>query len=62
MSFENTKPGSHDPSFGRLNGIFASLLNQLQDTEMTPTKQTRDAVTQADKELKDLIAKWKTMK
>ena len=51
-----------DPSFGRLNGAFATLLNVLQETDMPPTTQTVAAVKEAQKQLNDLVKKWDQLK
>jgi hypothetical protein len=59
---ENTPQGSQAPSFGRLNGNFASLQNILQETEMPPTTQTIKAVADSQKRLADLLKKWNELK
>jgi hypothetical protein len=57
-ALENTPQGSHEPSFASLNNNFASLQNILQETDMPPTTQTAAAVSEAQKQLNDLLSKW----
>ena len=57
-SLETSAPGSKEMSFDRLGNNFASLMNILQETDMPPTSQTIMAVTNAGKQLDDLIKKW----
>ena len=61
-ALENSPQGSPDPSFGRLNNAFASLLNILQETDMPPTTQTNAAVKDAQKQLDVLLKKWNQLK
>lgn len=59
---ENSKPGSQDPGFSRLRSSFGSLLNILQDSDMTPTGQAVAAVTESQQQLKSLLEKWEKIK
>ncbi len=50
-----------EPSFGRLNNAFGSLLNTLQENDMPPTSQAVAAVMDLQKQLEQLLVKWKDL-
>lgn len=58
---QSTPRGSHDPSFGSLEGNLAALHNILQDSDMPPTTQTVSAVKEALASLPELMKKWKAV-
>ena len=59
---ENTEQGRSEPGFGRLNNSFASVLNTLQHSDTAPTTQAIAAVAEAQKQLQQLLKKWKELK
>ncbi|TAL48924.1 MAG: glycoside hydrolase [Chitinophagaceae bacterium] len=61
-ALENTPQGSQEPSFGRLNGAFASIFSILQDTDMAPTTQILTAFKEAKASLEKLKIKWEELK
>jgi hypothetical protein len=63
LSKLQTSPqGSGNLSFGQLNAVFASLHDQLQDSDWPPTTQMIAAVKEASANLKKMIAKWNELK
>ena len=59
---ENTPQGSTEPSFGRLNGGFASVFGALQDSDMPPTTQMTTAVKELNQQMIVLKKKWEVLK
>ena len=59
---ENTPQGSTEPSFGRLNGGFASVFGALQDSDMPPTTQITTAVKELNQQMIVLKKKWEVLK
>jgi photosystem II stability/assembly factor-like uncharacterized protein len=59
---ENTITGSNEPSFSRLNNMFATLFGLLEDSDNPPTAQVVNAVVDAQKQLSVLTAKWLALK
>jgi transcriptional regulator with XRE-family HTH domain len=59
---ENTPQGSQEPSFGRLNNSFASIINLLQGNDMPPTAQTIASVAELKKQFDALVIKWTELK
>ena len=59
---ENTPQNSQEPSFGRLNSAFGSLFNVLQENDMPPTSQAITGVADSQKQLQQLLMKWKELK
>lgn len=59
---ENTPQGSTEPSFGRLNGGFASVFSALQDSDMPPTAQLINAVKELNQQMIVLKKKWEDIK
>ncbi|MCX6317774.1 MAG: glycoside hydrolase [Bacteroidetes bacterium] len=55
-------PGSEGPGFERLQAQFATLFNNLQDSDWPPTTQTISAVKAAQTQLEKLLTKWKALK
>ncbi len=62
VDLENSQRGNNDVSFGRLNGLFASLQGNLQNADMPPTSQVINAIYDAQKQLNDLTKKWNELK
>ncbi|HEV8283414.1 MAG TPA: hypothetical protein VGQ09_03845 [Chitinophagaceae bacterium] len=61
-ALESTPQGSQEQSFGKLNNSFAALQTVLQETDMPPTTQTIAAVSEAQKQLNELLKKWNELK
>ena len=61
-ALENTQQGKNDPSFVRLTGNFSALQGNLQGADVAPTSQVLTAVTEAQKQLNDLLRKWNELK
>ena len=61
-ALENTQRGSNEPSFGRLNGIFSSLMGLLQESDTAPTSQAVQAFNDAKKQFDGLKKKWAELK
>jgi photosystem II stability/assembly factor-like uncharacterized protein len=59
---ENTPQGSTEPSFGRLNGGFASVFGALQDSDTPPTTQMINAVKELNQQMIVLKKKWDELK
>lgn len=59
---ESAPQGSSDVSFGRLSTAFAGAFNTLQDADMPPTVQATNAVAEQQQSLKQLMAKWTSLK
>ncbi len=59
---ESAAPGSRDSSFSRLNSAFAGLLDLLQDSDWPVTTQAAAAITEAQKQLQELVEKWNALK
>ena len=59
---ESTPQGSTEPSFGRLNGSFASVFNVLQDSDWPPTSQMINAANELQHQLDALKKKWEELK
>ena len=59
---ENTPQGSTEPSFGRLNGGFASVFGALQDSDTPPTTQMINAVKELNQQMSVLKKKWEDLK
>jgi len=59
---ESTPQGSTEPSFGRLNGGFASVFGALQDSDMPPTSQMINAVKELNQQMIVLKKKWDELK
>ncbi|HEX3165202.1 MAG TPA: hypothetical protein VHQ93_03025 [Chitinophagaceae bacterium] len=59
---ENTPQGSTEPSFGRLNGSFASVFGALQDSDMPPTTPMINAVKELNQQMIVLKKKWDGLK
>jgi hypothetical protein len=57
---ESTPQGSTEPSFGRLNGGFASVFGALQDSDMPPTSQMINAVKELNQQMIVLKKKWES--
>ncbi len=57
-SIMNGKPGSNDPSFGRLNGVFATVFNIVQDAERPVTVQVKATHEDAKIQLGKLQTQW----
>jgi hypothetical protein len=58
----NNSPTNTQPSFGRLNGAFTTLFNQLEETDNPPTSQVISAVKQAQADFEKLKIKWSGLK
>ncbi len=59
---ENTPQGNTEPSFGRLNGGFASVFGALQDSDTPPTTQMINAVKELNQQMNVLKKKWEELK
>lgn len=59
---ETSVQGSNDPSFGRLNGGFASAFGALQDSDMPPTSQMINTVKELNQQLIALKKRWEALK
>lgn len=59
---ENTPQGKNGPSFVKLNGNFATLQSDMQNADVAPTSPTINAVSDAQKQLNELIKKWNELK
>jgi len=59
---EATPQGSTEPSFGRLNGGFASVFGALQDSDMPPTTQMINALKELNLQMIILKKKWDDLK
>ncbi len=59
---ENAAQGSQQQSFTRLNNSFASVFNNLQESDMPATSQTISAANEAEKSFKILWAQWQEVK
>ncbi len=59
---ESTPRGSNEPSFSRLNNVFASIFNTLQDSDRPPTTQVVAALAEAQKQFEELTKKWNELK
>jgi len=59
---ENTPQGNTEPSFGRLNGGFASVFGALQDSDTPPTTQMINAVKELNQQMIVLKKKWDELK
>lgn len=57
-SFEKDSPGEPHPNFTHMANVFGSLMSLLQETDMPPTTQAMIGVTDAQKQLTDLLKKW----
>ena len=61
-ALENTPAGSMEQSFTKLNGSFTSIFNILQESDSTPTVQTINTLTEAQKQFQVLQTKWLVLK
>ena len=61
-ALENTPQGSQQQSFGRLNNSFASVFNNLQESDMPATSQTIAAAKSAEESFKTLYAQWQQVR
>jgi photosystem II stability/assembly factor-like uncharacterized protein len=59
---QNGVRGSQEASFIQLNGTLASLLDLLQDSDMSPTTQMVSAMKEAQADFQKLLQKWNGMK
>ncbi len=59
---ENSLAGASEPGFSRLNKTFSKMLDILQDADLSPTEQTASALVETQEHLRQLIAKWNTLK
>ncbi len=57
-ALENSPQGSQQQSFGSLNNSFASVFNNLQESDMPATSQTIAGAKQAEQSFKTLSAQW----
>ena len=61
-ALETSLPNSQQQNFGRLNNAFASVFNNLQETDMPATSQTIVAAKQAEQSFKTLWQQWLEVK
>ena len=59
---ESTSRGSTDPSFGRLNDIYASLIGLYQESDMPVTSQGKSGAAEAQRQYEMIMSEWKTWK
>ena len=59
---ESSSRGIAPPNLGRLSGIFGSLLNIFQETEMPATTQGKAGVTEAQGQFDKVMFEWKNWK
>jgi len=59
---ESTPQGGNEPSFGRLNAGFASVLSVLLDSDMPPTTQMINAVKELQQQISLLKKKWEELR
>jgi len=57
-AFESSPQNSQQPSFSRLNSSFASVFNNLQESDTPTTSQTIASAKQAEDSYKTLWAQW----
>jgi len=57
-ALENTEPGSKDRGFNRLNGDLAGIFNTINESDMPPTTQTKNAALKAKSDLEVLLINW----
>jgi hypothetical protein len=56
--FETGLPNGEGASFNKLNNSFATLLNILQEADVTPTSQATNAVNETQSMLKELLRRF----
>jgi hypothetical protein len=59
---ENSLAGAREPGFSKLKNTFANILDILQNTDLPPTEQAASALVETQEQLRQLIAKWNTLK
>ncbi|MBS1633192.1 MAG: hypothetical protein JST10_11545 [Bacteroidetes bacterium] len=59
---ENAQRGSAEPSFGRLNGSFSSLMGLFQESDTPPTSQAVQTFNDLKKQFEELKRKWEGLK
>ena len=62
VAMENSKPGSLIPGFNKINNDLGAIFNTLNESEMPPTSQAREAVLKAKIDLEILLIKWMEFK
>lgn len=61
-NLENAKPHSEAKSFSQVYNSFASLFNQLQESDMPPNSRTIEAVKASERNFSELNELWKKIK
>jgi photosystem II stability/assembly factor-like uncharacterized protein len=61
-NLENAKPHSKAKSFSQVYNSFASLFNQLQESDMPPNSRTIEAVKASERNFSELNEIWKKIK
>ena len=61
-ALENQGAGSKDQSFSRLNNDFGSIFNTINDCDLPPTSQTKNAALKAKSDLDLLILKFREVR
>ena len=61
-NLENAKPHSKAKSFSQVYNSFASLFNQLQESDMPPNSRTLEAVKTSERNFSELNEIWKKIK
>jgi photosystem II stability/assembly factor-like uncharacterized protein len=54
--------GQQEPSFNRMSGSFASIMNLLQEADRPPTTQVIAAFNDAKNQFDELVKKWEELK
>jgi hypothetical protein len=58
----NASPGYTNPNFTKLINSYSTILNTLEECDRAPTHQTITALNNVNRELKELMKQWKSIK